>query len=604
MTINYARFLQYSILCLVLAGCQSPLPNDTAAQIQPDQRLEQLLKDSRSSNQATAIKASLEAAILVADQQPELARQLIQPLSTDTLNRHQQAQYLLVTNELLFDSGDYEKVIENSLSANNIQLLGLLDSAERNRNTVLTANSYALQGQYLTAAKLRIALSAEIANNDALKANNNAIWRALAETPSSELDSITKDRSELAGWIALTKVARTTNNSLNTQLSMLQKWQQQWPQHPATKALPGGLGMLQEIEMKRPKHIALLVPLSGKLTRAGESIRDGFLAAHYQTAYTRDTTINVYDSQSADIESVYNQAVADGAQLIIGPLTKDAVTELANKELSTPVLSLNYSTSTPVSKQFYQLSMSTSDEITLITQQAKMAGIKRVLLFYPQSTWGTHVAEEYRRQWQQQGGIITAQAVYSDERSMAPSLKTALRIEQSEKRAREISRTLGEKVESKPHRRQDLDAVFVVAKSKQGRSVRPLLDFYYANDLPVYATSHIYSGTPNPSADSDLNGIMFSELPWVIEPSTLKQQINNYISAGGNYSKSLYALGVDAYSTAPRIKLLEQQPESRIYGETGTLKMLSGGKITRQPGWAVFRRGYVKQLPKLENTDL
>jgi outer membrane PBP1 activator LpoA protein len=51
-----------------------------------------------------------------------------------------------------------------------------------------------------------------------------------------------------------------------------------WPGHPAASRLPRDLQLLQQLIAEKPKHVALLLPVSGKLGRAGRAIRDGFFA--------------------------------------------------------------------------------------------------------------------------------------------------------------------------------------------------------------------------------------------------------------------------------------------------------------------------------------
>ncbi|HBM24713.1 MAG TPA: hypothetical protein DD411_14230, partial [Alcanivorax sp.] len=48
---------------------------------------------------------------------------------------------------------------------------------------------------------------------------------------------------------------------------------------------------------------------------------------------------------------------------------------------------------------------------------------------------------------------------------------------------------------------------FLVADPNEGRQIKPALNFHYARDLPVFATSHLYNGTPAPRRDQDLDGV-------------------------------------------------------------------------------------------------
>ena len=91
-----------------------------------------------------------------------------------------------------------------------------------------------------------------------------------------------------------------------------------------------------------------------------------------------------------------------------------------------------------------------------------------------------------------------------------------------------------------------------------GRQIRPLLRYFFAGNIPVYATSQIYSGRPNPQRDADLNGVMFCDMPWVLSPSNLspsslariQQQVQTAWPDSYANNAKLYALGVDAYRVA------------------------------------------------------
>merc|ERR1712000_3169 len=87
---------------------------------------------------------------------------------------------------------------------------------------------------------------------------------------------------------------------------------------------------------------------------------------------------------------------------------------------------------------------------------------------------------------------------------------------------------LRESTEFEPRRREDADWVFLVALPQQGRMIKPALAFNFANDLPVYATSHVFSGVVNSLKDRDLNGVRFCDVPWLLESSELHDSVERY----------------------------------------------------------------------------
>jgi hypothetical protein len=137
--------------------------------------------------------------------------------------------------------------------------------------------------------------------------------------------------------------------------------------------------------------------------------------------------------------------------------------------------------------------------------------------------------------------------------------------------------------------------VFIATNSQEARSLKPILAFHFAGDLPVYATSQINDGSNIQSRDMDLSGIYFGETPWTVDGDNtrLSSEINKHISSGGSYSKNLYALGIDAYYVSQRLPLLIENNSYKLQGFTGALNRLNNGNIDRQHSWASFTNGLI-----------
>ena len=167
-----------------------------------------------------------------------------------------------------------------------------------------------------------------------------------------------------------------------------------------------------------------------------------------------------------------------------------------------------------------------------------------------------------------------------------------------EARARRLRNTLGTAIAAQPSRRQDVDFIFLAATPQQAQQIKPTLAFQYAGDVPVYATSHLFTGNHSQAQYLDLNGIRFCETPWLLDAhAPLRQEVSNqWPQAGGSLGR-LYAMGVDAYRLAPRLGQLKALPDSRIDGLSGSLSLNATQRIERQLPWAEFRGGQVQRLP-------
>lgn len=150
-------------------------------------------------------------------------------------------------------------------------------------------------------------------------------------------------------------------------------------------------------------------------------------------------------------------------------------------------------------------------------------------------------------------------------------------------------------------RRRDADFVFVAAFPTQARQIRPQLRFYFAGDLPIYSTSHAYSGEVNTNQDRDLDGILFCDMPWALTngeghtPSW--EEITNVWKASAIPFKRLYAMGIDAYTLMEQFNNVGSDAESGLSAESGTLYRDGANRIHRQLQWARFRNGKPELIP-------
>ena len=168
-----------------------------------------------------------------------------------------------------------------------------------------------------------------------------------------------------------------------------------------------------------------------------------------------------------------------------------------------------------------------------------------------------------------------------------------LLIDESRARARSLSATLGQRFEFEPRRRSDANFVFIGAYPAQGRTLRPTLRFFLADDLPVYATSDIFE--PDTQANSDLDGVIFPDMPWVISPDAVSTDLLNALSrywpVRARGRGRLYAFGFDAYRLVPLLKAGKFGPLNTIPGMTGLLSIDDRGRVRRELDWARVTNG-------------
>jgi hypothetical protein len=471
------------------------------------------------------------------------------------------------------------------------------------------AQVFALLGEAQNSVAERIQLNGLIDNKTQRQANQDALWQNLMSIPFTELQQLSQDEHGEAarGWYSLAAINKNNQIDLEQQREQLQVWLRDWKQHPAHGNLPNDLRLLQSLIDQQPQQVALLLPMQGKLAEAGEAVRDGFFATYFQALSDgrRTPEVRQYDS-SGDVITAYQQAVADGADLVIGPLDKEKVTELSlMPSLQVPVLALNYPDAPPAEplKGFYQFGLAVEDEARQVARQAFLEGHRQAMVIIPSQEWSERSARAFTEEWEKLGGVVINRTQFEAGSNYPNLVKDALLIEQSQARAREMQEFLGIPLESLPRSRSDVDMIFLIATPAQARQIKPAFAFHYAGKIPVYSTSQVYSGQPNPKADGDLNGIRFNTMPWLFDTTSKeKQAVAQYTKSAAVYGR-LHALGADAFRLYSRLPQLEQVPDMRIYGATGALHMLGDGRIEREQIWVRFRDGEAQPLPLVVNTN-
>ena len=130
------------------------------------------------------------------------------------------------------------------------------------------------------------------------------------------------------------------------------------------------------------------------------------------------------------------------------------------------------------------------------------------------------------------------------------------------------------------------------------------LKFHYSGDLPVYSTSAVYA--LDGRSNADLNGVMFADTPWVIDPQpwieSLPPLFDEYWPEQRRLAR-LHAMGYDAYNLIASLYAVRGGSMTEIDGATGELFIDRNGRVHRRLAWARFERGEVVPLPPPESAD-
>jgi uncharacterized protein len=465
---------------------------------------------------------------------------------------------------------------------------------------LLALRARALFAMNRPAAGITTALERERALNgqDEVRANQRLIWQGLQQSAAGNADFSAPPGASatVTGWLDLGRAALTAARNPFTANNDLADWRGRYPTHPANSLLNEDVLPNLGVGLAYPPQIGLILPLSGRQQGAGVAVRDGFLAALLQQEQAQRPMVNVYDSAEMGATTAYRRAIADGAQFVVGPLTKDDVTAIAaSGETSVLTLALNQTADeASVPSLMFQFALDPEDEARQVAQRVAADGRMRGLLLLPNNEWGQRVFKAFDTELKTLGGTIAAMRFYDPaSRDYSQPITQLLLIDESRARSNALSATIGTRLEFEPRRRGDAQFVFVGAQPVQGRSLRPALRFHLAEDLPVYATSDIFE--PDAEANSDLEGVIFPDMPWVISPDAVSTQLRTALSkhwpmrARGR--GRLYAFGFDAYRLVPLLKAGRFGNEHAVPGMTGLLSVDSKGRVHRELDWAQVAGG-------------
>ena len=577
------------VFSLIIVSCASP----DAGQRNLLSANEYLQMASTSSGDKQVHYQLLAAERLLKDRQIHQAEPILNRYQHATLPANLSIQLQLLTAEYLIDTH------RPQAGLNILQRLPLLTPEQTTCSLELSLK--ANQQLYIVLGALNASQQLLQQQSDQAKhATLLSVWNFLQTLPTDKLQTELQHATTpyQQGWLQLALITQQPHLSAAALTQALKQWQTQYSDHPANALLQGESNSALE---HLPQHIAVLLPLTGQYHKAGNAIKNGFLAAFYYAKAQQNYApkINFYDTNKKSINDLYQQALNQGTDFIVGPLTKNNVSLLANTDDgSLPVLALNNINAT-VPEHFYQFGLSPNQEAIEVAKKAYSENHTQAAIIAPSNAWGQGIANAFSKQWQSLGGTVVTQVKYASLKDVASSVKKMLAIDPSIHRVYAVENTLGKKVRYINRRRQDIDMIFVVGTPVQAKQIVPLLKFYYANNVPIYATSTIYQGTPNAQYYQDVNGTLFTAMPWVLDPEHtltpallgMRQQVAKLWPQQFKSEPKLFALGVDSFNVITRLNQLSLFPQFGVRGATGRLYLTPNNQIDRQLLWAQMRFG-------------
>ena len=602
---NLKRLAIIAVFAILATACSTPQPikgkgthpstNNSSATIN------NLLLQAKSETFLKAAQLQLQAAkLMLVQQNYSRASTLLNAIDVKALPLNLQFKIALVKAESYVG-------LSNGISA--INTLSVFDdnrdhsNAQQYQKHLILANAYGLTNQLSKEVTALISASGFTFASTQLFALNEKIWQVFKTLDLTELTALKSQSSSsynLRGWLALMVEFKETPNSEKTVASL---WFKRWGSHLAAKYQPQELAqyLLREPlhnNSYQYTHVAVALPVSGKYAKGANAILTGIKLAANQ-GHNRQIQISYIDSSTHNTaQAILDRALQINADALIGPLDRALVAQFAQiAELPLPVLALN---SSPISNSnLYQFALSDDDEVRDAAQKAFNDGRRNVLILVPDSEKGIFAANTFSNEFNSLGGQIASTTFYDTSKgNVTNAVAKMLKLNQGHIRGLQKKlKTAHLRKAIRRMTRKDADAIFLFSSASDAYQIGPSILYFYADNLPLYSTSKIYSGKSNPVKNIDLNGRMFGDLPWVLSPSSNKGSIASQTSKANTRFGRLYAFGIDALNIAPNLYTLANQPNSSIEGETGKLSVSSENIVQKSLTWAKFINGEAVLVP-------
>lgn len=424
------------------------------------------------------------------------------------------------------------------------------------------------QKDVIEIVRARTILDPFLTNSVERQENNDAIWQLLRNANRGMLEQAAARAGEagVAGWLDL--INRYNANIVNPSLlpQAVEEWKQLYPSHSANRLMPSELQNLANFQQTQLNGVALLLPLSGDAQVLGEIIKKGFDDAKGDNPLP----VKIYDTDSADVESLISQAKAEGAQTVIGPLLKNRVDSLliSPQIQDLNVLALNSTPNVrPVARVCYY-GLSPEAEARAAAERLFQDGVSSAVVAAPQTDFGQRSADAFAQRWRE----LTFRD--ADVRYYNQPLDSVVALQNNGVANGTALYVLGTAEE--------------LLEIKQGIDNSPL-----ANQFPIYTSSRSHSPNNGDEFRLSMEGVKFSEIPLLAQFESEQFKKADSLAQGDFSMMRLYAMGSDSWAIANKFNEFRQIAGFKISGLTGTLSAGTHCNIERQMTWLQYRNGAI-----------
>ncbi len=466
----------------------------------------------------------------------------------------------------------------------------------------LTASIYASQNFPKRAAPYFFRAS-ETANknNIEIPALQSALWDNLTKLSSYALERFNRGSVIQQGWTNLALYHQVYANSGVELDQAINNWRRRYPGHPAVAILPEQDEALADLAPVNIERLAVLLPQSGANERLGDALKAGILAGLDKQSIS-DT---VFIDENLATQVLSEQLSQFNPDFVIGPLLKANIDKLAQAKtlIDTPTLHLNTFDGERLSLQHYFFALNPEHEVQQALEHFLAKGYQKPMLLAPNNANGQRLVDYFNIQWQRYSETKPQIGFYNDNKDMPNTITSLLEVDKSKQRIKTVKSLFKQEVESEPRSRSDIDAIYILGDAIETRLIKPYLDVNvstFAQRIPLYASSKSHSKQIDRTDKGDLEGLYFTELPWMLNATVkqhnLRNQYNTLWPENADISQRLFAMAYDAVSVLSDIRQLSVMPGNKFTGLSGKLSVNTSGHIERTLDWAQYTNRRIKAV--------
>ena len=655
------RFVPVLLAGLILAACTGQAPQTPGANVQGPatrtsdyylQQVQQSSDDNKADWQLLAIRALLNEG-----KYPQANQQFAQLPKTLSDSQRQEVQLLnaqlaISRQDAASAQGTLDKLDPSSLSS---------DQQARYWQLQISAN----QGKpSLTLLRAYIAQEPLLQGDDKQK-NIDATWQALTQMTQEQANNLVINANEnvLQGWLDLLSVFNANRQDPDMLKAGISDWQKRYPQNPAAKTLPTALGQVQNFQQASTGKIALLLPLNGQAQVFASAIQKGFndakngalnapaQAASSQPAETAsaensadavvspsaatagddadqqleqpaasassssvttapasNAEVKVYDTSAQPLPQLLAQAQQDGATLVVGPLLKNNVEQLADSQTPLNVLALNEPEKIQNRPNLCYFALSPEDEARDAAHHIWDQGKRSPLLLVPRGSLGDRVSNAFASEWQKLGGSTVLKQQFGSTGDLKQGINSGAGIrlsgtpvsapQQQQQGVTIAGLTIPAPPSDAPVQSSSsgsVDATYIVSTQDELQLIKPMIAMRVSSrdNVALYASSRSFQAGSGPDYRLEMEGLQFSDIPLLTgaNPGLMQQAAKSF---NNDYSLvRLYAMGIDAWTLANHFSEMRQLPGFQIDGNTGKLSATQDCVINRKLSWSQYRQGQI-----------